>query len=701
MVNKDKNIGILDPYGKNLNPLNNQEYSEDYKLLAKKWSQYPAYSRVNEILDALDKKQLIFIISGTGSGKTVLLPKFALHHTKYEGKVAVTLPKRDITLSSAAFAAKTLDVVLGDQIGYKYKGSPDSMISDNNKIIYMTDGLLIMKFINDPYLSEYNVIIIDEAHERKVQIDLLMLFLKNILLSGKRPDLRVVIMSATIDSNKYQNYFSGIKSEIISISGQPNYDIEEYYLKNKTHSYMTEGLKIIDHIYRNIPSNNFLKYGGSDGKNSSDILFFVTSENETFQICKKVRHTYPKLFCAEFFSNADAKMKQLAISKDDYLSVVSTDTKTNSTVANGDPSYDRKIIVATNSAESSLTIDGLKFVIDCGYEIYSYFDPLYYADVLEKKKITQASALQRQGRVGRTEPGTCFHLYTKEEFDNFDKYSEPDILRQDITTDIIKIILFTEDKTLSSGIKLLNGLMDAPDKHYIDVSKKIYAMYKIIDPETDKLTQLGVNLTRFSSTPLNRIIFLLYSFGLYCLKESSQIVAMLDAVKDKPMNVFYDQNLFFDQYKKNMPIKKLIDKTSDHLTLLNIFREFIAVEKNERLNWCTSNNLRYKVLSFAVNEARKYYNKVMLVEQKVQVARPSNNTNFIKKTIEALQYSHQHLSAIRMKSVFSEKKIEGEISSDSFVGRFYDAKKLKTTHIVFDRLLHSSGNWDYHIVTII
>jgi HrpA-like RNA helicase len=155
----NNNIGIFDPEGSNLNPLNNKPYSDQYKALASVWKNYPAYSKRNEILESITKNQLTLIISATGSGKSVIVPKIALHYTNYKGKVVMTLPKRVITLSAATFAAKTLDVELGNEIGYQYKGSPSNMSNQTNKIIYMTDGLLItmllflMKFMKEIYES--------------------------------------------------------------------------------------------------------------------------------------------------------------------------------------------------------------------------------------------------------------------------------------------------------------------------------------------------------------------------------------------------------------------------------------------------------------------------------------------------------------------------------------------------------------------
>ena len=174
-------IGYPDPLGEKPNPLTNEPYSNDYRQLASTWSTYPAYREADQVLKIIDQYQLMFVISGTGSGKSVMIPKLALHDTNYKGIIVMTLPKRIITLSAATFSARVSDVRLGDSIGYVYKGSDKKMLNDTNKLVYMTDGYLIMEFVRDPTLSKYNIIIMDEVHERNVRIDLLLLFLKKSL----------------------------------------------------------------------------------------------------------------------------------------------------------------------------------------------------------------------------------------------------------------------------------------------------------------------------------------------------------------------------------------------------------------------------------------------------------------------------------------------------------------------------------------
>lgn len=664
-------VGVLDPNGINANPLTGNEYSEEYKKISKQWSSLPAFAAAEEILESIAQVPLIFVISGTGSGKSVLIPKLALHYNNYSGRIAMTLPKKVVTESAASFSAKTLDVELGKEIGYLYSGVDKSSTSDKNKIVYMTDGYLVMKFIQDPTLSEFQCIIIDEAHERRIQIDLLLLLLKNILASGKRPDLKVIIMSATINGDKYKKYFAGIDSKILNISGQPNHPIETFFLNKPSNSYMVDGLELINKII-----NEQVK---------KDTLFFITTSGEALQICKNIRPKYPKVFCAEAFAGMENRLKDLIQSRDKYLET-------------GD--YNQKLIIATNVAESSLTLDGLKCVIDSGYELYSYFNPDYYGNVLEKKLISKAQALQRRGRVGRTEPGTCFHLLTEKQFNALEEYPAPDITRNDITLDLIKIIQISDSSSLAEGEEMLSKLMDPPKKQYVDIAKSIIKMYQIVDSD-GILSNIGKQITKFSSISINRALFLIFAYQMHCAKEASIILAMLEHLDGKITNLFYRADTICKSNCKNSAgkefIKGLADKRGDHLTYLNIWTKFR--ELPDQKVWSKKYGIRIETLYAVTSTSNKYYRKI-ITSSRIQQARPIGNINVEDNIIAALTASHRHLVASHMEPTFAKKKIEGSINKDSVIHNFYKKKDLINRKFIYDEFISINGNWEYSGVTI-
>lgn len=701
-------IGILDPAGLNPNPLTGEPYSATYKALAKMWKSLPAYAKAQEVIESIADNQLTFIVSGTGSGKSVLIPKYALHYTGYQGKVGMTLPKKVVTLSSADFAAKTLDIQLGKEIGYVYKGSNKSHANSSNRMLYMTDGTLIMKFTRDPLLSEFKIIIIDEAHERKVQIDLIMLFLKNLLQSGQRPDLRVIIMSATIDVAKYQAYFDGVTSNSIDISGQPNHEIIVHFLDQPAKSYLTEGLQRIDDLVTK--------------STKGDILFFITTSNEALQLCKDIRPKYPRVYCIEVYADMDSSLKLYAESRDSFMEL---------------GNYNQKLVMATNVAESSLTIDGLKYVIDSGYELTNYFSPEFYGRVLEKRLITRAQALQRRGRVGRTEPGICYTLLTRLQFDSLEEFPEPNILKEDITMDLLKIIKTSESQTLQEGISLLSQLMDPPRRSFIDVAIDIYQLYNLVDTE-GHLTPAGNAITEFSSNPVNRTLFLINAYGLRCAREAAIILAMMDALKGKLTNLFYKTDTLCntkmcDDAKKL--VKKLAQRHGDHITFLKIFFEFKKADDQKK--WARKYGIRLDILNKADKEFGTYFYKILNIFRQPQTGgtvpgldnvcdsfvgaqghelactggsggdtqrkTPSYDLHpqLIERLTQALKQSHLHLTAKKSRPAFGTASTRGTVSKDSSLYYFYNTKQLATKNIIYDEFININGSWEFSTVTII
>ena len=222
-------IGILDPEGKYKNPLTNEPYTERYFEGTKFWSTLPMYEVREKALKTISEHQVTLVVSGTGSGKTVLTPKFVLHLLNYRGKVVVTIPKQAPVKEAAEFAADNLDVTLGQQVGYKYRGSPATAASKSTNLLYATDGLLLEKLKrSDPLLKEFDAIIIDEAHERNVRIDFLLLMLKRVL--RQRPDLKLIIMSATIDEKVFLDYYKDFNIGHLNAGENPNFPVTEHFL---------------------------------------------------------------------------------------------------------------------------------------------------------------------------------------------------------------------------------------------------------------------------------------------------------------------------------------------------------------------------------------------------------------------------------------------------------------------------------------
>jgi len=666
----DKKIGILDPDGTELNPLNGQPFSDNYKELAKMWSSLPAYAEAKNILESIRDNQLTIVTSSTGSGKSVIIPKLALHYTNYEGRVIMTLPKRVITYSGAIFGADCLDVKLGTEVGYQFKGSPKEMVSDKNKLIYITDGSMIMRFLRDPSLSEYRVVIMDEIHEASVRIELLLSFVRDLIKSGSRPDLRVILMSATVDTKKFINYFSDVSHKLIDIAGQPNYEIKVNFLPEPTKSFMTEGQNLM---------NDLIMSGVK-----RDILFFITTSNEALQVCRTVKPRFPTVYCIEVYSDMNKTLEFYAKSKDAFLEL---------------GNFDQKVVVATNVAESSLTIDGLKYVIDSGFELFSYFDPDSYGNILEKRLISKAQALQRRGRVGRTEPGICYHLLTKSQFDTLALYPEPSISKEDITMDFLKVIQISG--TLAKGTKMMFELIDKPKKTHIAASVKLFNMYNLIDA-SDRMTSIANEILEFSSLPINQSLFMIYAFQLHCAKEASIIVAMIEVLKGKLINLFFKLDAICNSEpckgSSAKYIKAIANKQGDHLTLLDVYQQFRA-EPNQK-EWAKKYGIRLDALNTVTKTYNQYFNKLLNFSRAPPLARIAN-VSLTKRLVESLKLSHQHLTAKNMQPVITKTKIDSGINKDSITHIIYNKKDLANKKFIYNELTSINGNWDFNVITFI
>ena len=596
-------IGILDPDGINPNPLNNKEYSDRYKQLAKAWSSLPGYDKRNDVIKSIQDNQVILIVAETGSGKTVLVPKYALHALNYNGKVGITMPKQIVTKSAAEYAAATLDVNIGEEVGYQYRGSPSDSKSVNTKLLYATDGTIVARLLNDPQLTDFDTIIVDEAHERKVQIDFLLYLLKKAV--SLRPSFKIIIMSATINAEIFKDYYKDFKFKQINMSGRTNYPIESIFLDNDVeyNLALVKGFDIVKKLLSSDINDN----------QANDILFFITSSNEAKDTCKrlyKIENEYDNVFCVEVFSGMDGNRQKLAEKRDLFKK---------------DGKYNRKLVVATNVAESSLTIDGIKYVIDSGYELKSSYDPNKRAKKLDRVIITNAQAKQRMGRAGRTEPGVCYHLYTKELFENgMKKFPEPDIRVSNLSEPTLRLLTLPKFNNINDLKTAYSEFIEPPQQNYIDSA--IVELTQLGAIENDKITKLGKLMEKTNMSPMQSLS-VIFSKAYKCSNEVINILSLLDAIKTNIGSLFTNPtNMIKDGDKKRKELlkekydnarKKFKHKYGDHHTLLNIFTKFVKLyEKNnyQKLKeWAYKHFIKLDPLIKAYKYSKKYRRNIRRV----------------------------------------------------------------------------------------
>lgn len=748
MVNNKNNnlfnkIGILDPNANSINPLTNKNYNNknSYKNLSKIWSGFPMYKIKDKTIKAINNNQVVLITSGTGSGKTVLTPKFALHTYGYNGRIAITNPKKIPTKSAAEFAAKTLDVKLGEEVGYKYRGSPKESMSKKTKLLYCTDGYIMATMKSDPLLKEFDMIIIDEAHERNINIDLLMVLIKRAMLVRK--DLKLIIMSATIDVSKFINYFpkKEFKFEYVESPGETFFPVEEFYLNKSIYNFDNNGiLRNMDDIV--IQAVNTVIYlllttGGVDNKNNKnktppeDILVFLTSGNELNKACSLMNKTLDGLsklsekeiiqFINKFLNECPFNK---CVFKDNRFTKnlrpfcgqlsgsvvgINKDYITNAIKYKNHPNgpYNRKVVFSTEAAESSITIKGLKYVIDSGLSLQSQYYPKKKLETLERRTISKASHKQRAGRVGRTSEGFCFNLFSENDYKKFDDYTAPPIYTENITSvllDFFKNGMVSSVKipfsyknqnnnnnnsnlTKSGKIKsvslsdFLSEFLDKPKQDAVRISlKELYSLGALkVDNETKiaKLSILGDAIGEFRNIKPHYAKMAILSNDFYCRNEISELIALLTIFEDNISDIIPDfkntdiaKKIEYEKYSKNKSknykkeLKKAEEKYNkvkkgfshkygDHLSLLNIYHNFKLHEYDTREYNKNSNS--FKVIVKKKGKTRDWCKKYFISRnacEKMGYSDSRNRNNVFQKSIEIRQKIKQLHSDIKYKSLF-------------------------------------------------
>jgi len=467
-----ESIGFLDVEGKQLNPWTNLPYQNLYvnaNKLPNTYSGYnttireklPVYQKYKEFLETLGTHPVVFVTSGTGSGKTVMVPRFLEHLYNYQAKIIVTIPRQESVREMAIYQAKLNDVVLGEEIGYAFRGDK-AYSPEKTRLLFATDGLLVRKLLQDPLLTGYQAVIVDEAHERNVQIDFLLYLLRRVF--QYRKDFRLVIMSAEAPVTLFQKYFAGKQYNFIEINAgsKTSFPIEDIYLENpltNPEEYLPASIDRIIDLLANTKKG--------------DILAFVSSSSEALKGCRQLRSKLEKLggqtsftvelesgdeealvlFCGQGSANMSNRNKKLLLQAKAYTEELNTRTQKH---------FNRRITFVTNVAESSITLEGYTYVIDNGYALIDSYDPEHLSSHLRLERISRAQQIQRRGRVGRVGPGLAYYLYTMKEAEKFSAFPPSQISRSDLSENILNFMILPEINTVQDLGKLLNELIEPP-----------------------------------------------------------------------------------------------------------------------------------------------------------------------------------------------------------------------------------------------
>ncbi|MCP3666585.1 MAG: ATP-dependent RNA helicase HrpA [Gammaproteobacteria bacterium] len=507
----------------------------------------PISERRTEIAKLIDHHQVIILCGETGSGKSTQLPKICLSLGRgVFGRIGHTQPRRIAARSLASRISSELGVELGTSVGYKVRFH--DRVGPQSHVKLMTDGMLLAEIQRDRYLNEYDTLIIDEAHERSLNIDFLLGYLRQLL--PKRPDLKLIITSATIDPERFSSHFGD--APIINVSGR-TYPVELRYRPPEEEG----GSERDDAIQQSILD----AVDELSGKDRGDILVFLSGEREIRETAENLRkHKMALTEVLPLYARLGPG-EQGRIFK---------------------PGGQRRIILATNVAETSLTVPGIRYVIDAGFARISRYSHRSKVQRLPVERVAQASANQRKGRCGRVSEGICIRLYSEEDFESRPEFTEPEVQRTNLASVILQM------KLLGFGDIDAFPFVDPPDSRLIKDGYRVLEEIGAVDG-LRQVTRLGRQLSRLPVDPrIARMLFAAAHEG--CLKEVQVIAAALSVQdpRDRPIDKRQEADqahaLFVEETSDFLGYLKLWDFLEEkrrHLTK----RKFRVLCRGHFLSW--------------------------------------------------------------------------------------------------------------------
>lgn len=526
----------------------------------------PVSQRKVEIQKLISEHQVIVVAGETGSGKTTQLPKMCLELGFGNlGMIGHTQPRRIAARSVAARIAEELETELGGLVGYKVRFN--DQISDNTQIKLMTDGILLAEIQNDRFLNQYSCLIIDEAHERSLNNDFILGYLKQLL--PRRRDLKLIITSATIDVERFSKHFNN--APIIEVSGR-TYPVEVRYrpvVEEDDQDQLQGILNAVDEL---------------QAESRGDILIFMNGEREirdTAEALQKqnLKHTEILPLFARLSAQEQNKIFH--------------------------PSGLNRIVLATNVAETSLTVPGIKYVIDPGTARISRYSYRTKVQRLPIEPISQASANQRKGRCGRVSEGICIRLYSEEDFNSRPEFTDPEILRTNLASVILQMTALGLDDIEAFPF------VDAPDKRHIQDGIKLleelgaFEMVRTKAGEKRLLTRVGRQLAQLPVDPrLAKMILSAVNFG--CVYEMMMIIVSALSIQDPRERPQEKQQASDEKHRR------FADKKSDFLAFLNLWyylqEQQKALSKNQFRRQCQKDFLNY----LRIREWQDIYHQIRL-----------------------------------------------------------------------------------------
>lgn len=548
----------------------NYSYPVRSPEIKKEYPEVPMDKAKPEIIETVRNNPAFIAIGETGSGKTTRIPDFLLDAFP-KARIAVTQPRKFSTRSVSEYVAERRGVKIGTEVGFQVRY--DAQVSRDTRLSFMTDGILLRKLQYDRLLKEFDVVMVDEAHERSLNIDFVLGLLKRVQKARKEkglPELKIIVTSATIEKEKFVNFFGHFEGEekvaapSLEVSGRM-YPVEVEYVENwenEKDCEVTVGRGWNERREISIYKMAVKRVKQAIDKGPGDILIFMPGEFEINKTMQELK---------------DADLNDVEI----FPLYGSLDSEEQDRIFASIPK--RKIIVATNVAEASVTIDGVKFVIDSGLIKQKEFNSKTGIESLLTRHHAKSGCEQRKGRAGRTAPGTCYRLYTENEYKNFEAFQEPEITRSNLDH-----VILTMKKMAIEDIRNFD-FIDPPAPENFEQAFVTLKALGALD-ENEDLTPLGEKMADLPLRPeLSRMILEAEKFG--CVESVCTIAAMLEGKS------FFFWSDKWPQEKKDeaMAAHEVFKKSgSDFMALLEVWRGFEA--NNFSRAWAKENFLNVGLL---------------------------------------------------------------------------------------------------------
>ena len=543
-------------------PMDDETRARRRRELLEGRKRLPMYATRERLLRELEENETLIVVGETGSGKTTQIPQFAHEANLASGRVvACTQPRRVAAISVARRVAEETGTELGDLVGYAIRFEDVSTAA--TRIKFLTDGMLLRECMVDAELNKYGVVMIDEAHERTLQTDFLLGTIRGVQERRRGTDapLKIVVMSATLEASSFSSFFHD--APVVYGRGR-TFPVETFYVEEPEDDYLDAAMCAVCQI--------------NEDEEEGDVLVFLTGQEEIESLGRLLR-------ARSKLANAASGVRRLHV----VLLFAALPPEEQMRVFEPTPPGSRKIVLATNIAETSLTINGIKYVVDCGLTKQRIYHPRSGVDELVVSPVAVSQAMQRAGRAGREGPGKCFRLYCESVLNSLEPHVKPELLRTNLGGVVLQLKAMGVDDVLSFPF------IDAPPKEALVRSLELLFALGALGKD-GKLTSVGKKMSRFPLEPMAaKAIIAAANEG--CGEDTVAVLSMLttDSVfkqHERGAGGVREKNTAREQHAR---------KEGDHVTFLEVFRAFQGCSPKRRKEWASSNGVHLRSMLKALD----------------------------------------------------------------------------------------------------